>query len=355
MHLANRQIQPTDNTSTIPQGLMTDTVPPNGTSNMPIKLSANLLYYARAIDPALLVAFITLISSISIAKSMTMTAVNHLLDYCAPDLKPLSGTTPQICISRYTAMRPTSPSPKRNHALVDTSTSGSKIVATPHHSPPPHSTVLKQVVSSIAEADSVAVFVNTKAETVTRTTLTERGHPQEATYLKTTTPQQIASSTRQSSQSAPRPRACILTGHMIGLGQGKFDVSWVNMVEYFTTNYSTTHHKRMYPYYLHSAANPMIFPSSMVPLLRGCVDICTIPRPVEDHTIPQVWYIHTPIIHTTNNTSTAHESHRNVVGSSGIPQVRPNEVHHAKLYAHDTGQGAHETRHTIRQSHNIEQ
>jgi hypothetical protein len=43
----------------------------------------------------------------------------------------------------------------------------------------------KHVVSSVAEAESGALFVNAKEGTVTRTTLSEMGHNQEAKELKT--------------------------------------------------------------------------------------------------------------------------------------------------------------------------
>jgi hypothetical protein len=48
-----------------------------------------------------------------------------------------------------------------------------------------HTTVLKHVVSSVAEAEFGALFVNTKEGTVTRTTFSEMGHNQDATDLTT--------------------------------------------------------------------------------------------------------------------------------------------------------------------------
>jgi hypothetical protein len=48
-----------------------------------------------------------------------------------------------------------------------------------------HTTVLKHVVSSVAEAEFGALFVNAKEGTVTRTTLAEMGHNQDITELKT--------------------------------------------------------------------------------------------------------------------------------------------------------------------------
>jgi hypothetical protein len=48
-----------------------------------------------------------------------------------------------------------------------------------------HTTVLKHVVSSVAEANFGALFVSSKEGTITRTTLSEMGHNQDATELKT--------------------------------------------------------------------------------------------------------------------------------------------------------------------------
>jgi hypothetical protein len=44
-----------------------------------------------------------------------------------------------------------------------------------------HTAFLKHVVSSVAEAEFGALFVNAKEGTVTRTTLAGMGHKQEAT------------------------------------------------------------------------------------------------------------------------------------------------------------------------------
>jgi hypothetical protein len=48
-----------------------------------------------------------------------------------------------------------------------------------------HTTVLKHVVSSVADAEYGAVFVNAKECTVTHTIPSEMGHKQDATELKT--------------------------------------------------------------------------------------------------------------------------------------------------------------------------
>jgi hypothetical protein len=59
------------------------------------------------------------------------------------------------------------------------------------------------VVSSVAEAESGAIFVNAKEGTVTRTTLAEMGHNQDATDLTTdnTTADGIINNTVQQKSS----------------------------------------------------------------------------------------------------------------------------------------------------------
>jgi hypothetical protein len=98
---------------------------------------------------------------------------------------PPSDTLHLTCNSRFTVMPLTYLSPRLSQELVDTSTWATK-------QPPPkkplsngpllcHTTVLKHVVLSVAEAEFGALFVNAKEGTVTRTTLDEMGHNQNAT------------------------------------------------------------------------------------------------------------------------------------------------------------------------------
>jgi hypothetical protein len=66
-----------------------------------------------------------------------------------------------------------------------------------------HTTVLKHVVSSVAEAEFGALFVNAKEGTVTRTTLSEMGNNNDTTDLTTdnTTAYGIINNTVQQKRS----------------------------------------------------------------------------------------------------------------------------------------------------------
>jgi hypothetical protein len=66
-----------------------------------------------------------------------------------------------------------------------------------------HTTAIKHVVSSVAEDEFGALFINAKKGTFTRTTLGEMGHNQDATELKTdnTTADGIINNTVQQKRS----------------------------------------------------------------------------------------------------------------------------------------------------------
>jgi hypothetical protein len=101
-----------------------------------------------------------------------------------------------------------------------------------------HKTLLKHVVSSVAEAEFGAVFVNAKEGTVTRTTLSEMGHKQDATELKTenTTADLIINNTVQKKHS----KAMDMRFYWVkdSFEQDQFKVGWApgdhNMGDCFT-------------------------------------------------------------------------------------------------------------------------
>jgi hypothetical protein len=166
-----------------------------------------LLYNARAVDPTLIVPVSALASQLSTATVAKINDVSHLLDYCSThpestiryfasdmqleihsDASYLSETKAKSRIGGYFYVSNKTSSPKKplsNGPLFC------------------HTTVLKHVVSSVAEAELGALFVNAKEGTVTRTTLAEVGHNQDATELKTdkTTSDGIINNTVQQKRS----------------------------------------------------------------------------------------------------------------------------------------------------------
>jgi hypothetical protein len=125
-----------------------------------------LLYNARAVDPTLLVSLSALASQLSTAAATTIKAVSHLLEYCS--------THPESTI-RYFA----SDLQLKIHSDAsylseskDKSRSGgyfylggkydSRMKPLSNGPLLCHTTVLKHVVSSVAEAEFGALFVNAK-------------------------------------------------------------------------------------------------------------------------------------------------------------------------------------------------
>jgi hypothetical protein len=125
-----------------------------------------------------------------------------------------------------------------------------------------HTTVLKNVVSSVAEAEFGALFDNAKEGTVTRTTLAEMGHNQASTDLTTgnTTADGIINNTVQQKGSKAMDIRFFWVKDRVD--QEQFNVGWApgdaNLVDYFAKHHYPAHHKRMRPYYLHDKHSPMI-------------------------------------------------------------------------------------------------
>jgi hypothetical protein len=79
------------------------------------------------------------------------------------------------------------------------------------------SKVLKQVMSSAAEAEIGAVFLNAKEVAVLRTTLEELGHTQPPPHQwKLTTPLPQGTAMGQSNKNTQKPWICAFIGSMIG-------------------------------------------------------------------------------------------------------------------------------------------
>jgi hypothetical protein len=116
-----------------------------------------------------------------------------------------------------------------------------------------HTTVLKNVVSSVAEAEFGPLFANAKEGTVTRTTLSEMGHNQDATDL--TTDNTIADGIINNMVQQKRSKAMDMRFYWVKdrVEQEQFNVGWApgntNLGDYFTKHHSPAHHKRMRPYY----------------------------------------------------------------------------------------------------------
>jgi hypothetical protein len=100
----------------------------------------------------------------------------------------------------------------------------------------------------VAEAEFGALFVNAKEVTVTRTTLSEMGHKQDAINLKTdnTTADGIINNTVQQKRSKAMDMIFYWVKNRVE--QDQFNFGWAtgdaNMRDYFTKHHSPSHHTR---------------------------------------------------------------------------------------------------------------
>jgi hypothetical protein len=152
------------------------------------QLTGTLLYYARAVDPTLIMPINVLASEQSNATEVTADKVIKLLNYCNThpetkiryhaydmilhmhsDASYLSENEAKIRAGGFFYMGNTAQNDKKL-------TNGAILIV---------SKVLKYVMSSAAEAEIVAVFINAKEGAVLRTTLEEFRHKQPTTPMET--------------------------------------------------------------------------------------------------------------------------------------------------------------------------
>jgi hypothetical protein len=136
--------------------------------------------------------------------------------------------------------------------------------------------ILCNVMSSAAEAEVGALFLNAKEATVLHTTLSEMGHQEPATPLQTdnsTTNGIINGTVKQQASKAIDMRFYWVRDRS---NQGHFKVYWApgreTLGDYFTKYHSPKHHRLMQPTFLHMPASPY------TRMLRGCVDSPPVPK-----------------------------------------------------------------------------
>jgi hypothetical protein len=135
--------------------------------------------------------------------------------------------------------------------------------------------VIKNVVASTAESEVRACFHNAQSGAPLRTTLTELGHSQPPTPLRTdkSTAFGILNETIKQKLS----KAIDMGYHWLTyrVPQKQFDVYWrpgrENLADYHTKHHSAQHHTYMRGFILHEA--------NSLQVLRGCAKLLPLPQP----------------------------------------------------------------------------
>jgi hypothetical protein len=271
-----------------------------------------LLYNARAIDPTLIVPLRTLASQLSTFTTTTIDDVSHIIDYCSNHPESSIRYFPYDMQLKIHSDASYISEPKAKSRIGSYFYLGNKKNAPkkPLSNGPLlcHTTVLKHVVSSVAEAEFGAICVNKKEGTVTGTTLAEMGHNQDATELKTdnNTADGIINNTVQQKRSTSMDMKFSWVKDRVE--QDKFIVGWapgdINMGDYFTKHHSPAYLKRVRLYYLHDRHSPIIRHDSTLEIMRGCVDVFPSSQP--DRELSALNYGLTPNC----NLSQSHHGHK---------------------------------------------
>ena len=227
-----------------------------------------LLYYGRAIDNTILTAVGSIATQQASGTAATMKAITHLLNYCA--------THPEATV-RFIASDMVlwvdsdasylSENKARSRAggfhFLSNRPKHPDIAPTANDAPPPNNgpihvlcQIMREVVSSAAEAELGALFHNAKEACPIRTSLEELGHPQPPTPIQTdnSTAHGIANDTVKQKRS----KAIDMRFYWVRdrVRQKQFHIFWqkgsLSRADYFTKHHPASHHQTVRPFYLHT-------------------------------------------------------------------------------------------------------
>lgn len=212
------------------------------------------LYYARAVDCTMLPALGSLASQQATPTNKTMTLVKNFLDYATSnpdatityrasdmvlaahsDASYLSEAKARSRAGGHFFLSEDMPYPNNNGAIITISQ------------------IIKAVMSSAAEAELGALFINSQEAVPQRQLLEEMGHPQPPT------PMQIDNTTALGvvkNNVLKRLKAMDMRFHWLRdrTNQGQFRTYWragsTNLADYVTKHHAAIHHKTIRPTYL---------------------------------------------------------------------------------------------------------
>jgi hypothetical protein len=241
------------------------------------KVTGSVLYYARAVDPTVLMPLNNIAKEQTKATDKTQAATNQLLDYLA--------THPYATIRYHASDMILHIHSDASYLSVSNARSrlgglffcGDKY---PHQDNINGSilnvaSVIKNVLASAAESEVGACFQNSEGGAPLRVTLTELGHIQPPTplHIDNSTAFGILKKTiKQKISKAMDMRYHWITDRV---RQKQLDVYWrpgrENLGDYHTKHHSAQHHKDMRGLILHQA--------NSLQVLRGCVKLRPLPQP----------------------------------------------------------------------------
>ena len=219
------------------------------------QIIGSLLYYGRAVDPTILVALGSIASQQNQPTETTAAAVTKLLNYVSthPNATIRYHKSDMILHVHSDASYLSEPQAR--------SRAGGHFYLSNKNCPTPNgpihtiSSIMKNVMSSAAEAEIGAIFINCKDSEPIRTALFEMGHEQPPTPIQTDN--NTATGFLNETIKQKRTKAIDMRFFWVidRIKQNHFRVYWKskseNLADYFTKHHSPAHHQRMRKHFIH--------------------------------------------------------------------------------------------------------
>ncbi|KAI2498397.1 Reverse transcriptase (RNA-dependent DNA polymerase) [Fragilaria crotonensis] len=230
-----------------------------------LEVLGTLLYYARAVDSTLLTAIGELATEQAGGTKTTMDKLAQLLNYCAthPDAT-VRFTASDMLLAIESDASYLSVVKARSRAAgyfyLTNKTTARNAGFKPNGAVHVLCQIMREVLSSAAEAELGALFHNGKEACPLRIALDEMGHPQPATPMATDN--STASGIATDTVKQKRSKAVDMRFYWIRdrVRQGQFQIYWrkgnTNRADYFSKHHPASHHQAIRSTYLYSATNP---------------------------------------------------------------------------------------------------
>ena len=230
-----------------------------------LEVLGTLLFYARAIDSTMLTAIGELATEQTQATKTTMHKLSQLLNYCAahPDAT-VRFTASDMILAVESDASYLSVVKGRSRAagyfFLTNKTTSPNGPYKPNGAVHVLCHIMREVLSSAAEAELGALFHNGKEACPLRIALEEMGHPQPATPMATDN--NTASGIATDTVKQKRSKAIDMRFYWIRdrVRQGQFQIYWsrgqTNRADYFSKHHPASHHQAIRSTYLYSPTNP---------------------------------------------------------------------------------------------------
>jgi hypothetical protein len=244
-------------------------------------VTGTLLYYARAIDPTIPTALSSIATEQAKPTEETMKKVKQLLDYCE---------TQEEAMITYNASKMIlavhSDAGYANEKKSRSRSGGHFFLSNDKKFPPNNgailtiATIIKVIMSSAAEAELGALYINAKEAIHIHQILKEMGHPQLRTPIQTDNT--TAEGVINNKIKPKRTKAMDMHYHWLHNreAQGQFNIYWrpgaTNMADYFTKHHAPAHHVNVRAEFLTrvkdlAEARQIKKSSHKIATLQGCV------------------------------------------------------------------------------------